>query len=480
MANACMAEPEPATAHAYGILDKRFSIGIVLVVCLLFIASMRGLTYHEPVRGDQAVFAVIGHELLKGRPLYADLWDHKPPAIHVTFALAELVTGFGPQQLYLIHLAALTITLLGLYQAGTFLGGPRAGLGAAVAWAIGSIFPHWEGFTPNTEAFVNALLVWGFYFVCRLSSAPRWSLACAFGAVIGIASLYKQVVIAPAVLLGLVYIFGSGPERKDRWLAVRHMAVAAGVSVALWLGCVAWFWSQGNLADFYDAVFVYNRYYSGSAIRNLVGAFKLGHKSYLVGVAIPCLLVPLAAPRLHRTQRNGWLMLAAWAAGSFIAAALPGKWQEYYLEVWMPVYALAAGAMLAGLASGEIERPRLWRWGLLAMVIGPLVIRSVRPNQFNSAPWAVYEPGSGEYAFRDSSRLAGIALNRILLPGERMYALGTPGQSATLYFYTHQSPPSGVFYEFPLWPGHPQAGPTRGSDRPRSRPRAAGPDRSGR
>ena len=69
------------------ILDTRLGICAVLVVCILFIAGMKGLTYHEPARGDQAIYAVIGHELLKGRQLYADLWDHKPPAIHVTYAL---------------------------------------------------------------------------------------------------------------------------------------------------------------------------------------------------------------------------------------------------------------------------------------------------------------------------------------------------------------------------------------------------------
>src|SRR5271157_4684588 len=166
MATDCVAEP--ARGNTNRILDKQLGICTVLVVCILFIAGVRGLTYHEPVRGDQAVWAVIGHELLQGRRLYADLWDHKPPAIHATFALAELVAGFGPQQIYLLHIAALTITLIGLYRAGTLLGGPRAGLCAALVWAIGSIFPHWEGFQPNTEAFLNALLVWSFYFVCRL------------------------------------------------------------------------------------------------------------------------------------------------------------------------------------------------------------------------------------------------------------------------------------------------------------------------
>jgi hypothetical protein len=456
VATDCLAEPATLTTNRF--LDTRLGIGTVLVVCVLFIAGMRGLTYQEPVRGDQAVYAVIGHELLNGRPLYADLWDHKPPAIHATFALAELFVGFGPQQLYLIHMAALTMTLFGLYHAGKLLGGSRAGLCAAVAWAIASIFPHWQGFTPNTEIFINAFLVWGFYFLCRLNSAPRWWLACAFGAAIGIASLYKQVAVAPAALLGAAYILGSGPAMKERWLAMRHMLVAAAVTVAMWAGCIAWFWSQGNFADFYDAVFVYNRHYAGDMMANLRQSRIAEHKSYLLLVALPCLLAPLSGPRLSRAERNGWFLLADWAFGCFIAAAVPGRWVEYYFEIWMPVYALAGGAIFAGLASGAISRPRVMRWALLAIVLGPLAYRFVQPNQFGSAPWKVYEPGSAEYLFRHSSRDAGLALKEALAPGERMYALGAPGESAVVQFYTHQSPQSGVFYDFPLRPDKPLAG----------------------
>jgi hypothetical protein len=444
------------TGNASGILDGRLGICAVLTVCFLFIAGMKGLTYHEPVRGDPGIYAVSGHELLKGRRLYADLWDHKPPAIHATYALAELVAGYGPQQLYVLLMTALTITLVGLYQAGTLLGGPRAGLCAAAMWALGSIFPHWEGYQPQTEAFLDAFLVWGFCFACRLNSNPSWLLACAFGAAIGIASLYKQVVIAPAVLIGLVYVLGSGPDMRGRWKAFQYMLVAGGVSSAVWVGCVAWFWSQGTFADYYDAVFVYNRYYVGSVLGNLLET-RHGHKSYLLALVVPCLLVPFAAPRLNRPQRTGWIMVAAWAAGCFIANALPGRWQEYQLEIWMPVYALAGGAMFAGLASGEIERPRIWRWALLAMVLGPLVNRAVHRHQYGATPWSVYDLDGPEYQFRHSSRDAALAVNQMLLPGERMYALGVPGESCALHFQTQQSPQSGVFFDFPLRPGSPLA-----------------------
>ena len=49
------------------------------------------------------------------------------------------------------------------------------------------------------------------------------------------------------------------------------------------------------------------------------------------------------SPARDLTAHNAtaWIMLAAWAVGCFIAFnSLTGRWQEYQLEIWMPVYAL--------------------------------------------------------------------------------------------------------------------------------------------
>ena len=148
--------------------------------------------------------------------------------------LAELVAGYGPQQLYLLTLAALTITLIGLYQAGESCWADLVPASARRCSGRSAPFSPTGKDTNRTRRFSSMPSRCGaFTFLCRLDSAPSWSLACAFGAAIGIASLYKQVVVAPAALLGLVYILGSGPDMKSRWLAVRYMLVAAGVSLVV-------------------------------------------------------------------------------------------------------------------------------------------------------------------------------------------------------------------------------------------------------
>ena len=73
---------------------------LILGSLCLAIFLMRWHTYDEPFERDLNIYAVIGHELLEGRELYADLYDQKPPAPYLTYAAAELLVGYGPAQMF--------------------------------------------------------------------------------------------------------------------------------------------------------------------------------------------------------------------------------------------------------------------------------------------------------------------------------------------------------------------------------------------
>ena len=108
---------------------------LVLAALCLVVLVMRWHTYDEPFERDLNIYAVIGHELLEGRQLYADLYDQKPPAVYLTYAAAELVVGYGPAQMYLLGVAAALVTLLGLYFAvSRATRDPTSGLWAAAFW----------------------------------------------------------------------------------------------------------------------------------------------------------------------------------------------------------------------------------------------------------------------------------------------------------------------------------------------------------
>src|SRR6266446_5191261 len=114
------------------------SIAAIAGLCgLIFFARLH--TYGEPLERDLTTYAVIAHEMLSGKTLYTDLWDHKPPAIYVTYAVAELIAGYGRDSIFLINIGAGFATLLACYFAGSAAeGGRLGGLMAATLWALAS------------------------------------------------------------------------------------------------------------------------------------------------------------------------------------------------------------------------------------------------------------------------------------------------------------------------------------------------------
>src|SRR5882762_7447119 len=111
-----------------GKLKRFLPAGVLAGLCAL-IFSQRLHTYNEPLERDLTTYAVIAHEMLNGKNLYSDLWDHKPPAIHVTYAAAESIAGYGRDSIFLMNVVAAFATLFACYLAGSANGrGPASGL----------------------------------------------------------------------------------------------------------------------------------------------------------------------------------------------------------------------------------------------------------------------------------------------------------------------------------------------------------------
>src|ERR1700726_3048771 len=147
---------------------KKIWPGLVLVTLCGIILCSRLHTYDEPLERDITIYAVIAHEMWAGRALYSDLWDHKPPAIYVSFAAAELVAGYGRRSIFLANVLATLGTMIACYAAGSAGGAGRmGGLVAATLWAFVSGDIAFEGNQPNTEVFLNAFLTAGFAVFIR-------------------------------------------------------------------------------------------------------------------------------------------------------------------------------------------------------------------------------------------------------------------------------------------------------------------------
>ena len=426
---------------------------ILPLLILLGLSALIGLqrlyTLHEPLERDLTLYAVIGHELLEGRSLYSDLCENKPPAIFITYAAAEWLAGYGPAAIYLLGTIAAIITLLGIYWVGYSLSGSTgSGLWAALFWTVICSDLCLQANQPNTEVFISACVIWAFALMLKSNYRHHWLWRyLIIGALLSIASLFKTVVISIAVGLGgghLAFPPGHPPDRK---LAFKQIAVVVAVGVATWGLVCGYFTAVGHVKDFYEIVFVYNRYYAGNIIKNIVeGLYNYKEPLTLLVpfIYISCIWAVLKNPK---ELRRPWLLLLGFIIGSNIAVALPGKWYPHYYQYWLPVIAVTMAWNI------EVVGSLVNRYSLQMRVFAALIILlftvvyeipnyTISPNQ-----WELKKSGG---MFLESKEL-GEEIRQVLKPEESFYEWGA---ESGLYYYSRLSPPIGVMHYYHLygWP----------------------------
>lgn len=426
----------------------RLAIPLALLGLAALIVVTRAHTYHEPLERDITAYAVIGHELHAGRALYSDVWDHKPPAIHASFWLAEAALGYGRPAVFALTLAAALVTLGATYVAGTAVGGPASGLWAAAFWATTSGDLWLQANQPNTEVFINAALAWAFVLLLTAGTAPgAWGRFVGAGLLVTLASLYKTVAVvsmAPVVALAVAW----PPPGVSRRRMLGGLLAVTLAGAAVWALVAAYFAASGRLDAFVAAVFTYNRYYAGSVWANVARGL---HPARLFSVDAASLL-PLAvltavgiAFGLARGSRRTWALLTAFAAGTTLAVAMPGWFHPHYYQLWLPVVAVGGGWAVATIGRpGAADPVRLCAAGSSLVL---LLVFQLPLYQLDADDWSRAKYRSDIFvAERNLAR----ELRGLLRDGESFYEFGAEGG---LYFETGQRPLTGAFYAYPLLGG---------------------------
>lgn len=413
----------------------------LLFAVLLALARLH--TFGEPPERDITTYAVIGHELLAGRSLYTDLWDHKPPAVHLTFALAESTVGYGLGAVYLLNVGAAVLSLLGVMLAARAMGA-RAAMWAGGFWVAVSGDMMLQANQPNTEVFINAALVLAFALLVRPSNRPRslstWS---AVGSLLALACLYKPIAAVTAAFF-LVAGVGLSPATERR-REIRGALLAASILAAAGAALFVWFAAVGSFDAFWQAVIAYNRDYQARGWEESASllARVLPYSAWFL---LPLLGLMIAGAVLRRSG-NGvpWLWLAAYLAGSLISILLPGQLHAHYFQLWLPAFCIGAAW---GLEELRQWRPQVARLAGIA-AIGAILAYEIPSFALGADQWSERKYGAASRfgpVFVTARDLAA-KVDSILLPGETFYEFG---DETGFYFHSERRPPSGVLYAYPL------------------------------
>jgi hypothetical protein len=427
-------------AAARGSWHSWRTVVIALAILAVAIALLRLRTYDEPYEADLAIYMYVGHAINTGGQLYAAAYEIKPPLLHVLYALAERLAGYGEPEIYLLNVAAAVFTLAGVYAAGAARG-TAAGLWAAAFWTLLHGAPTLQANQPNSEVFINGCVIWALALLLRAGRDSGVGPVLGTGVLFALGSAVKQLVVVDAALLSCAHVAfpPGGPAGRRR--ALRDVAIMAGIGAAFWAAIVGYFAVTSEFELFWVTTFGNNVAYIGNPLFNMYRYIREGRiLPGFLGFALPvAALVVLGGVHERRPlRRREWALFLAAVASIQIKIPLNGTgFLPHYYQYYLPLLAVGAGW-----AAGSTSRTpgRLPSWVMTAACIavaGYLVIDQGRYYLLPPDEWSRIKYGRSILDTRDLAR----AIKDLLRPGETLYYHSSrPGPE--IYYYAGRRPPS--------------------------------------
>ncbi len=355
-------------------------IWVLAALAAVLILSLPNLQY--PIGRDQATYCVVAESLLRGKHLYRDLWDNKPPGIFCLYV--PIVQLFG-RAMWLVGAVDLVCVLVAsievLYFCTEYLG-PPAGALAAVLYA------YWH----NSKGYINAaqpeifivLLVFAAFllFVSRKSHAlwRSFGAGLAMGAAFWIK--YNSLVFLPTVALlpylDLSRLDDPSPHLSltvsSREWAARTAAMLAGVAATI-AGVLAGFMYSGAWAAMKEVQFEVLPRYGAVIVERTPHYFlwALGRIVFNLGT-VPEAGVALAlliAWRRRELYMTAPLFMAA--LSGFLVTASQARFNAYSFETFYPFLAM------------------LWAYSIVRIFDGFRMLATVfRARGWNAASFGIW------------------------------------------------------------------------------------------
>jgi Dolichyl-phosphate-mannose-protein mannosyltransferase len=430
---------------------------LALALVLVGAAAIRLRLLDVPLDRDEGEYAYFGQLMLEGVPTYAGAYNLKAPGIYGAYAL--VLAAFG-QTTAAVHTGLLLVTSLTtilVFLLASRLAGSRAGIVAAVLFAVQALNPKILGIAAYAEHFVLLPVVAGWLMVTSPGRSRRPLLLLAGGVLFGLAFLCKQSAAA-FIAGGAAHLLWPTALDEDAGRRRRFRATAifvAGVVIPLVLVVLA-LWRAGTLQTFWFWSFVYGSTYSAGLATgwaSLVRTVTAIAPSVSVALALAAVGVAVVIRR-GGPARSSLLLLVA---SSCLATAVGLHFRPHYFLLMLPALAMLAGIgveALAGIPAGS--RTMALRVGVPAVLMVAALLQPILTSRdvlFALEPAKVSRVIYGRNPFPESVEIARYIRERTK-PGERIAVIGSEPQ---IYFHSGRRSATGYIYTYPLMELQPYA-----------------------
>ncbi|MEE9614546.1 MAG: hypothetical protein V3W31_06270, partial [Thermodesulfobacteriota bacterium] len=277
-----------------------------------------------------------------------------------------------------------------------------------------------------------------------------------------VASTFKTVVVFPFAAFFfylLIFPFTEGEGKMtDRAARLRRLALFLLPGFVVWGGVFGYFALKGTFPEFWEAVFVYNRYYAESVggnvwdlladpenllLKPLKGVWPL--------VLLSAVWLPLSRVAYGPLRRSFFILLVL---GTFIAVAGPGQFFAHYYQLLLPPLVVMSALFffefdLAGYIARKEFPLRAWLVTLIFLLTVTCFVR----NQAAYLRMSPEEISARKYGhtggFIRPRRLANY-IKKVTRPCDTIYEWGA---ETGLYYYSKRKAASGIFFIYPLLVG---------------------------
>ena len=394
-----------------------------------------------PWSADEGTYANIGRSLDLGGVLYRTVWDNKPPGV---YWLAAAVSSQGASVLR-VRIALFVLVAVGtalVWIAGRRLGSPRAGLVAALLFAVLASLPNFDGNQLNAEIPGAVFALAGMAVLVARFPTGRVRAAGA-GALLGAALLFKATFAAD-VLAGLAVpalaALAAG-RRPGRAEVAPTALIGAGSLAAVGLALVP-LALQGALPAFLDVIVHQDTRYAQWA--QLTGphggeptGFDLTPSPLLQLVGITRLIAVLAAGGvvavvLARRRQRSAALVAWWLSCDLAACMADARGFTHYAQQLEGALSLAVALAATALWRRRRTAGRVLATGALLVAVWPVVIGALFLPRAEAAlaqghglPPLFLEGSSGRQLPAYYARAGRLVLGRIGLDAYRAAFAGT-------------------------------------------------------
>ncbi|MEE9614580.1 MAG: glycosyltransferase family 39 protein [Thermodesulfobacteriota bacterium] len=414
----------------------------------------------EPLERDHTTYGYIAHQMLAGDDLYVDVWDHKPPGVYWAYMLAETLWGYEPHGIIYIGILFTLVSLAFLFLFLREIAGTGTALVGALFWALASNSIALQANLPNTELFINSFTMMALWAFARYSGGKaRYLVLSSFFLVV--ASTFKTVVVFPFAAFFLYLLLFPSPDVK-RVTRLRGLALFLLPGFLVWGGVFGYFALKGTFPEFWEAVFVYNRYYAGNIWLNVWEFFtdpaNLFHNS--MKEVLPLVLLSgawlISGRGKHGPLGRSFFILLV--LGTLIAIAGPGKFYTHYYQLLLPPLVVMSALFFFEFdLAGYIARKEfpLRAWGVTAAFL--LATGCLAYHQAAYLRMSPEEISARKYGHADEGfirpRILAMRIKEITRPCDTIYEWGA---ETGLYYYSKRKAASGIFFVYPLGRGQPE------------------------